>query len=135
MVSYTSLASDCLSRLQSLNPYCSGQWSRTECFKMFRHLLNSLNPYCSGQWSRTNMPSLRISSHKEVLILVVVDNGIVLYLVVCTRRGERVLILVVVDNGIVQFTSNLPQLILDVLILIVVDNGLVPGRTKVLKRL
>ena len=36
-----------------LNPYCSGQWSRTAV--LFPSLMgrNSLNPYCSGQWSRT----------------------------------------------------------------------------------
>ena len=62
----------------SLNPCCSGQWSRTINFNNFksttanvlilvvvdnglvqffdfgtRNLLESLNPCCSGQWSRT----------------------------------------------------------------------------------
>ena len=38
---------------ESLNPYCSGQWSRT--YSPQRHVCSSdsLNPYCSGQWSRT----------------------------------------------------------------------------------
>ena len=59
-----------------LNPYCSGQWSRTENnpFQQFRQQVlilivvdnglvltddiatfdaKGLNPYCSGQWSRT----------------------------------------------------------------------------------
>ena len=40
---------------QGLNPYCSGQWSRTY-FNGKEHLefaMLRLNPYCSGQWSRT----------------------------------------------------------------------------------
>ena len=35
-----------------------------------------LNPYCSGQWSRTNSVNL-ISELPSVLILIVVDNGFV----------------------------------------------------------
>nr|WP_142990583.1 hypothetical protein [Segatella copri] len=37
----------------SLNPCCSGRWSRTENGFMYecRHLC--LNPCCSGRWSRT----------------------------------------------------------------------------------
>ena len=35
-----------------------------------------LNPYCSGQWSRTNSVNL-ISELPSVLILIVVDNGLV----------------------------------------------------------
>ena len=39
--------------LKGLNPYCSGQWSRT-IKQIFNRLpKESLNPYCSGQWSRT----------------------------------------------------------------------------------
>ena len=70
---------------QSLNPYCSGRWSRTEAKKIKKeHKLavlilivvedglvhldaddvkterTGLNPYCSGRWSRT--------------ILIFVDN-------------------------------------------------------------
>ena len=39
----------------------------------------SLNPYCSGQWSRT-INVTRILSQACVLILIVVDNGLVLSL-------------------------------------------------------
>ena len=64
--------------LSCLNPYCSGQWSRTAFTYFFvvfvcvlilivvdnglvllikisfiKAVLRSLNPYCSGQWSRT----------------------------------------------------------------------------------
>ena len=35
-----------------------------------------LNPYCSGQWSRTHLV-LRYSLMRRVLILIVVDNGLV----------------------------------------------------------
>ena len=52
MVSYAEIAINDNGEL-GLNPYCSGQWSRTA----LEHLVNvtpkSLNPYCSGQWSRT----------------------------------------------------------------------------------
>ena len=37
----------------SLNPYCSGQWSRTAFTLMATDPTDGLNPYCSGQWSRT----------------------------------------------------------------------------------
>ena len=41
-------------RAFGLNPYCSGQWSRTNCTETLLDSLDgSLNPYCSGQWSRT----------------------------------------------------------------------------------
>ena len=41
------------SDIESLNPYCSGQWSRTNQIKAIEPCDLSLNPYCSGQWSRT----------------------------------------------------------------------------------
>ena len=37
----------------SINPNCSGQWSRTFSFAASANVGMSLNPYCSGQWSRT----------------------------------------------------------------------------------
>ena len=39
----------------SLNPYCSGRWSRTasQIEAALNKSANSLNPYCSGRWSRT----------------------------------------------------------------------------------
>ena len=41
----------------------------------------SLNPYCSGRWSRTN--SVMNNNFKEfnVLILIVVEDGLVLDLI------------------------------------------------------
>ena len=39
--------------ISGLNPYCSGQWSRTLKLLKMHFVLLSLNPYCSGQWSRT----------------------------------------------------------------------------------
>ena len=62
----------------------------------------SLNPCCSGQWSRTWWSRNRCRLCK-VLILVVVDNGLVLDAGHCkTLQWPRVLILVVVDNGLVH---------------------------------
>ena len=38
----------------SLNPCCSGRWSRTmPCISSIMKRSNCLNPCCSGQWSRT----------------------------------------------------------------------------------
>ena len=63
---------------RSLNPCCSGRWSRTprnDCRK-FCH--NRLNPCCSGRWSRTDSLLTDKHTEKEVLILVVVEDGLVL---------------------------------------------------------
>ena len=71
--------------MRSLNPYCSGRWSRTlenyVRFKEKRRVLilivvedglvqdktqiihnskQSLNPYCSGRWSRTILKNKRL---------------------------------------------------------------------------
>ena len=40
--------------------------------------LNGLNPYCSGQWSRTCGRKFALRGEDDVLILIVVDNGLVL---------------------------------------------------------
>ena len=42
-----------LNVMKSLNPYCSGQWSRTSLSDNVQLNAEGLNPYCSGQWSRT----------------------------------------------------------------------------------
>ena len=36
-----------------------------------------LNPYCSGQWSRTKERRVAWNATSKVLILIVVDNGLV----------------------------------------------------------
>ena len=51
--SRTDLLTSKLWNSTSLNPYCSGQWSRTTTRQMTREATPGLNPYCSGQWSRT----------------------------------------------------------------------------------
>ena len=56
----------------SLNPCCSGQWSRTEHTLIPHWLTLSLNPYCSGQWSRTFLAQL---IHKEINNLNPCCNG------------------------------------------------------------
>ena len=38
---------------------------------------SSLNPYCSGQWSRTELRLTLLNKSVAVLILIVVDNGLV----------------------------------------------------------
>ena len=50
-----------------LNPYCSGQWSRTLKKISDREEQKRLNPYCSGQWSRTR-------PYKTILIISKLKN-------------------------------------------------------------
>ena len=52
---------------KSLNPYCSGQWSRTWSNMLFGEKNGGLNPYCSGQWSRTR-------PYKTILIINKLKN-------------------------------------------------------------
>ena len=61
----------------------------------------SLNPCCSGRWSRTTIHARSLLDPKLVIILVVVDNGLVLELCKTENHRRIVLILVVVDNGLV----------------------------------
>ena len=63
--------------------------------------VNRLNPYCSGQWSRTSMETFYILYVIEVLILIVVDNGLVQIKAIFNTNAIDVLILIVVDNGLV----------------------------------
>ena len=60
-----------------LNPCCSGRWSRTlvELNKARKTL--GLNPCCCGRWSRTGLEKMIKADCGDVLILVVVDNGLV----------------------------------------------------------
>ena len=53
MVSYLSQQQRIIVTSLSLNPYCSGQWSRTLLLILKVQISWGLNPYCSGQWSRT----------------------------------------------------------------------------------
>ena len=86
--------------ITSLNPYCSGIWSRSiaqKCWKlMYQNVLilivveyglgevdelpngltsASLNPYCSGIWSRSRTLK-RLMYQNLVLILIVVEYGL-----------------------------------------------------------
>ena len=113
-------------RKVGLNPCCDGRWSRTPP-KLQSRLgckASRLNPYCSGRWSRT---SQLVQSHlrKLVLILIVVEDGLVLWFSkmsssmerclnpYCSGRWSR-------TKGVVFMSKVLP-----VLILIVVEDGLV----------
>ena len=87
----------------SLNPYCSGQWSRTLSQTVSQTTISCLNPYCSGQWSRTAWDEKRLTRQEGVLILIVVDNGLVQVFEDLGNKVIEVLILIVVDNGLVRF--------------------------------
>ena len=71
-----------------------------------------LNPYCSGQWSRTKCKRHTSSTEHLVLILIVVDNGLVPLRQVSMGAAAVVLILIVVDNGLVlaKKASPLPSM-------------------------
>ena len=88
-------------------------------------LLYSLNPYCSGRWSRTTVMT-NGEWYSLVLILIVVDDGLVLCIMIAITSVLKVLILIVVDDGLVLVSDYIAALNGDaVLILIVVDDGLV----------
>ena len=84
-----------------INPCCSGQWSSTFSLRIITFFISSLNPCCSGQWSSTMSKTFK-DFDSEVLILVVVDNGLVLNIHPFNVKTASVLILVVVDNGLVH---------------------------------
>ena len=63
---------------QSLNPCCSGRWSRTVTSTMLSSSIwSGLNPCCSGRWSRTEAKKIKKEHKLAVLILVVVEDGLV----------------------------------------------------------
>ena len=49
--------------------------------------VGSLNPYCSGRWSRTQPYRLHLKVKLQVLILIVVDDGLVLTEVIVADNG------------------------------------------------
>ena len=64
--------------------------------------LVSLNPYCSGRWSRTAAGLNELTEDAwKVLILIVVDDGLVRLGIHSCNRTLSVLILIVVDDGLV----------------------------------
>ena len=66
----------------------------------------SLNPYCSGRWSRTICTSFDNCNRNIVLILIVVEDGLVLMKSLKLLITLYVLILIVVEDGLVlQNTS------------------------------
>lgn len=49
--------------------------------KIHRNYQTEIIPYCSGRWSRTGDEGTYWFTHIQVLILIVVDDGLVLLLV------------------------------------------------------
>ena len=62
--------------------------------------LTSLNPYCSGRWSRT-VQDYKRSLWEKVLILIVMEDGLIQTFKTLKIMKISVLILVVVDDGLV----------------------------------
>ena len=67
----------------------------------FANFKSSLNPCCSGRWSRTEFVEGVTNELVMVLILVVVEDGLVRLILPLATHQERVLILVVVEDGLV----------------------------------
>ena len=65
------------------------------------HMLISLNPYCSGRWSRTNKMLNGESYGTPVLILIVVEDCLVHEQGASSNAIVSVLILIVVEDGLV----------------------------------
>ena len=66
-------------------------------------LSQSLNPYCSGRWSRTEAKKIKKEHKLAVLILIVVEDGLVLFgAKLSDGRNISVLILIVVEDGLVH---------------------------------
>ena len=73
------------------------------CVMVLAMTVSSLNPYCSGRWSRTQAALNGKATGLKVLILIVVDDGLVLaFYEPGTRNVLEVLILIVVEDGLVQ---------------------------------
>ena len=68
----------------------------------------SLNPCCSGRWSRTLSKEQFDKMATRVLILVVVEDGLVLQAAGTEYQlaDGNVLILVVVEDGLVQLVMK-----------------------------
>ena len=93
---------------------------------MVSFVMLSLNPCCSGRWSRTVQEAVVEGQEYTVLILVVVDDGLVLlHARISMCASIKVLILVVVDDGLVLNIKIMKGTNNEVLILVVVDDGLV----------
>ena len=60
-----------------------------------------LNPYCSGRWSRTLMTLYHSQLLLQVLILIVVEDGLVQLYLAAKEAASKVLILIVVEDGLV----------------------------------
>ena len=60
-----------------------------------------LNPCCSGQWSRTANKIEGVANSSNVLILIVVDNGLVQLFLQAFELMLKILILIVVEDGLV----------------------------------
>ena len=88
--------------LLSLNPCCSGRWSRTSWLgEDVKSRPWCLNPCYGGRWSRISIVVYNCYSSVRVLILVVVEDGLVPSSYRSQCRWLVVLILVVVEDGLV----------------------------------
>ena len=63
---------------------------------------NCLNPYCCGRWSRTGNYQYCHRLSRQVLILIVVEDGLVHKSFKGFAQSVDVLILIVVEDGLVR---------------------------------
>ena len=64
---------------------------------------SGLNPCCNGRWSRTKHSRALTPRIGEVLILVVMEDGLVLMSLKQFMHVVYVLILVVMEDGLVHY--------------------------------
>ncbi len=93
--------------LKCLNPCSSGRWSRSGRLRSLRLSGAGLNPCSSGRWSRSEYEQF-LNLNYEVLILVLVEDGLGGLLVKRICSCFLVLILVLVEDGLGDFGSRVP---------------------------
>ena len=85
----------------SLNPCSCGGWSqRIHFFNILVLILKSLNPCSCGGWSQRNRAMCPGNLTTNVLILVLVEDGLRVVEIRVKYSDEYVLILVLVEDGL-----------------------------------
>ena len=85
---------------------------------------DSLNPYSCGRWSQSGKKAMFTESEKDVLILILVEDGLREYHKHQDGTQKYVLILVVVEDGLREYHKHQDGTQKYVLILVVVEDGL-----------
>ena len=86
---------------EGLNPCCYGRWSQRLLSSLAKNMLKlSLNPCCYGRWSQSPAEPEVLEKFREVLILVVMEDGLREFWLLHEEGQGGVLILVVMEDGL-----------------------------------